>query len=646
MSRLKPPIRSLARRNAAGFLAVGASLAVWAATCLPTSDAARTRLGREFRFEAVPLGAPDRPEDRRLRPVAPSYEGVRAWISSVGAGVALFDLGGDGVSDDVCLVDPRTDTVTVQPAPGSGARYRPFVLRPPDAAPYEAPMGCLPADLNEDGRQDVVVYYWGRSPSVFLRKPAERPARIAFQHQNLLDRPQIWNTNAATLGDYDGDGHLDLVFGNYFPEGARVLDPTGDHGNIVMPDSLSGGRNGGTNRLLRFTGTSRGAVRFEEVKGVFDSGAGAWTLALGTQDLDGDFRPDLYVANDFAPDQLLINESEPGRIRFRAARGTRHLATPKSKVVGGDSFKGMGVAFTDLNADEIPDILVSNITEPYALQESNFAFVSTGSRDMHRGHAPYDDRSEELGLSRSGWSWDVKAADFNNDGVDEVMHATGFVRGTVNRWAQLQETATSNDLIVAHPGLWPYIRAGDDLSGRNANTFFARTDDGRYVDAARRVGVGTEAVSRGFAVGDVQGDGRLDFAVANQWGQSTLYLNRSEHSPFLGLRLKLPTGVCPQGPGLRTALPARPAIGAVARLVPATGAPQVRQLYPANGHGGVSAPDLLFGLSGQTTANPVRVDLSWRDACGRIHKTTETFAPGWHQVLLTSDGRARKVAER
>jgi len=35
-----------------------------------------------------------------------------------------------------------------------------------------------------------------------------------------------WNTNAATIGDLDGDGHLDLVFGNYFPDGARTLDPT------------------------------------------------------------------------------------------------------------------------------------------------------------------------------------------------------------------------------------------------------------------------------------------------------------------------------------------------------------------------------------------------------------------------------------
>ena len=33
-----------------------------------------------------------------------------------------------------------------------------------------APMGCLPLDANEDGLMDIVVYYWGRSPVVFLQQ--------------------------------------------------------------------------------------------------------------------------------------------------------------------------------------------------------------------------------------------------------------------------------------------------------------------------------------------------------------------------------------------------------------------------------------------------------------------------------------------
>ena len=63
--------------------------------------------------------------------------------------------------------------MTVAPAPGTGARYRPFTL---DAAPlpYDArttaPMGCLPGDFDADGRLDLLVYYWGRTPVLFLRR--------------------------------------------------------------------------------------------------------------------------------------------------------------------------------------------------------------------------------------------------------------------------------------------------------------------------------------------------------------------------------------------------------------------------------------------------------------------------------------------
>ena len=141
-------------------------------------------------------------------------------------------------------------------------------------------------------------------------------------------------------------------------------------------------------------------------------------------DLDGDLLPELYFANDFGPDTLLHNTSTPGQLRFAPLHGRRGFTTPRSKVIGRDSFKGMGVDFADLNRDGLADIFVSNIASPFALQESHFVFVSTGdTRAMQAGRAPFVDRSDPLGLARSGWGWDIKADDFDNDGCCNVVCA-------------------------------------------------------------------------------------------------------------------------------------------------------------------------------------------------------------------------------
>ncbi|MFI9010102.1 CRTAC1 family protein [Actinosynnema sp. NPDC053489] len=627
-------MRALVRRHLVRAVALLGCLAVVGFTVTPAPPPAeRAALAQRFGFTAHPLGAEGRAAGART--VAPGYEGIRSWISSMGAAAALFAVDGGAVSRDVCLVDPRADRVEVRPAPTTGPRYAPFALEPggPAADPPTAPMGCLPVDLDEDGWQDVVVYYWGRSPVLFLRSPGEPPSASAFRARELVEPRRVWNTNAATVGDFDGDGHVDLVFGDYFPGGARLLDPAAT-GPQPMPDSLSQATNGGPLRLFR----AAGGGRFTEAPDAFPARVRTgWALALGAQDLGGRGLPDLYVANDFGPDHLLVNQSAPGFPSFRAVRGRRHATTPKSKVLGADSFKGMGVAFTDLDARGVPDILVSNITEPFALQESNFAFVATAGRAavadrLARGEAPYDDLAEDLGLSRSGWSWDVKAADFDNSGRDEVMHATGFFAGGVDGWPQLQELAMANDLALRHPALWPRFTGDADLSGHDRNTFLTRDATGRFVDVARDVGVGTDAVSRAFAVGDVDDDGRLDFAVANQWARSTLYRNTSPAGAFLGLRLREPVGACG---GVATGA-TTPAIGAEAE-VPVPGGTVLRQLYPANGHNGVNAPELHFGL-GPAPPATVPVRLSWRDDCGRRHAASVPLAPGWHRLLLHPDG--------
>ncbi|WP_346622470.1 VCBS repeat-containing protein [Blastococcus montanus] len=565
----------------------------------------------------------------------PDFSGVQAWIAAVGGAVSLSDLRGLGRSADGCLVDPRDDSVTVFPVPEAGGPdYPRFQLRPTDLA-YDttmAPMGCVPGDFDEDGTTDLLVTYWGRSPIVFMNQGSgvAGPTADGFHAHELVDPPQIWNTTTANVGDVDGDGHLDILLGNFFPDGARVLDPTAtDDGRMAMNSSLGKALNGGGAKLF-LTKPTGGVQDMPEIidatSALPTSSTSAWTLATGMQDLTGDLLPEVYLANDFGPDQLLVNDSTPGRAGFTAVYGSRDPYTPRSQVLGHDSFKGMGVTFTYADGGGLPSIMVGNITTEFGLHESNLFFVPSGEpEDLAAGRVPYRERSEALGIARAGWSWDVKAGDFDNSGVDEILQSTGFLKGVDNAWPELQELAMGNDQLVLDPDFWPTLGPDADLAGHQPNPFWVRDGEGRYADLASAVEIDEPWNSRGIALGDVDGDGRLDALVANQFEDSVLLLNQGPvNRPAAYLQL-VSRGAAGGD---------RPAIGAQVELeLPGGGK---AQLYPANGHSGVSASDVHLALP---PGPPVAARVSWRDATG-LHSREVMLEPGRHQLVLDEDQSA------
>lgn len=599
------------------------------------SDAEQDALASRFAFTVLDLNTAPA-NAKTLRQVAPTLQHFRSWINAVGAAVALTDLRGLGRPADACLVDPRDDNVTLRSVPGSGASdYGVITLRPTGLRYNDtmAPQGCVPADLDEDGDLDLIVYYWGRSPVLFVNTggPAATPRATGFVATELVTPMVVWNSTGLNVGDLDGDGHLDVIVANYFPDGARVLDPlASDETRMQMQEGMGKATNGGVNRVMLSRPTGRPDTRpqLTDVSNALpDEVARAWTLAIGLQDLTGDLLPEVYLGNDFGPDHLLVNQSTPGQLRLRKVIAERTWTMPKSKVLGRDSFKGMGITFTYNDGDELPTMVVSNITQPFGLQESNFAFVPTGTgADLLAGRVPFRDDSEPLGLARSGWGWDVKAGDFNNDGVDEIMQATGFLAGHTDRWPELQELAIANDQVVRYPAAWPNFEPGDDLSGHQSNPFWVRAPNGRYADVAAPVGIGQPDVSRGLAYGDVNGDGLLDALVANQWQDSRVLLNIAP-SAAEGIRLEL---LMPAANGR-----VRAAIGASVSTGPAASPAQKAQLYPANGHAGVSAATLQLAAAPGGAGLPVTI--TWRDANG-VHRADLSLLPGHQAVLLNPDG--------
>lgn len=640
------------RRQTARFSAVALIFVFYSLSRLPVLPAAeRAELASQFRFAATTL--PNQPgfAPRAIRTVHPDLAHTAGWLSAMGAAVALNDLDGDGLPNDLCSVDIRIDQVIVAPAPDTGERYPAFVLDH-SALRYDpatmAPVGCLPNDMNEDGRMDLLVYYWGRTPVAFLNQggapgTAQTLTPDAYRPQEIADGAEVWWSSAATFADFDGDGHADLLVTNYFPDNTVLLG-NGEGPLTWMEESLSRAFNGGGTHLFRWESAvndSNPAVTFSQVNGLFsDEIAHAWTLAIGAADLDGDLLPEIYFANDYGPDRLLHNRSTPGDLHFAPLDGEKFFTTPNSQVLGRDSFKGMGVDFGDMNGDGLLDIYVSNIAADFALHESHFAWINTGeTARMQEGIAPFVDQGEALGLSRSSWSWESRLADLNNDGVLEALQATGFKKGTVNRWAELQELGLGNDNLTHFPAAWPIFDLDADLNGDAPNGFFVRSASGRYFDLAADIGIAEAQVTRAIATADVDGDGDLDFAVANQWAASRFYRNDCPAcGNFLGLHLLLPLDQESQAvirsgqPGADTI--GRPAIGAFARVHLAGGQTLVGMVDGGNGQAGERSSDLHWGLGDHAADTPLTVDLHWRDASGQVQQQTVQLTPGWHTLLL------------
>jgi hypothetical protein len=197
-----------------------------------------------------------------------------------------------------------------------------------------------------------------------------------------------------------------------------------------------------------------------------------------------------------------------------------------------------------------------------------------------------------------------------------------MIAGDRNAWPELQSLAAGNTAFLPDPRNWPTFSIGADVAGKDLDAFFAYGPDGLYMNINREVGLDQPMVSRGVATADVDGDGRMDFALSNCWAPSYFYHNASTTSgSYLALRLLHPIEPTPftvlAG---RPQVRGRPAFGAQATVhLPPRGRRLTREVDGGNGHTGRRSAELHFGLGRvAATTKTIPVTLRWRRTDGRL----------------------------
>ncbi|MGE3822365.1 MAG: CRTAC1 family protein [Isosphaeraceae bacterium] len=491
-------------------------------------------------------GIPDDPE--------PWPDGTYRLVEMTRGGVALLDYDNDG---DLDVLEVRS---APPGRPDEGRTPRLFQRRSDGAfvdvsaqAGLDEPLdgqGVAVGDVDDDGDLDVYLTTFGAN--VFYRN--EGNGRFVNATASAGFSGERFSVSAA-FTDYDADGDLDLFVAHYveFDPTVRCLtrgtveEYCGPQMFQPTLDTLY--RNDGKGR---FTDVSAEA-------GIDKPGRG---LGVACMDFTGDGLVDILVANDGEMNHLWVNQ---GQGRFQDEAIARGVAVNGAGVAEAN----MGVAVGDVDVDGLLDLFVTHMQG-----ETNMLCVALPG-------GLFVDRSVSSGLSGTDLPYTGFGCvflDYDNDGDLDLAIANGRVRaGPVadgaDRGAFWNRYAEPNQL---------YENQGD---GRFVEVFARSGSFGRRAD-----------VSRGLAVGDLDGDGDLDLVEGLVDGPPRIHRN------------DLATGN--HWLSVRAMTSNRDAIGAVASLS-LEGRTLIRPILPGGSYVSGHDPRAHFGLG--RTARVDAVDVRWPD---------------------------------
>ncbi len=360
--------------------------------------------------------------------------------------------------------------------------------------------------------------------------PAQ-PASPALAYNRVVPLETTSETSAnVSLGDLNGDGHLDVVLakGRHWPLVNRVMLGDGRGGFAPAFDLGPASDKSYSGRLVDLDGDgdldvvlsndtpSPKRIYLNDGRGRFAPGTvygdSLWPMRNATvADMNGDGRPDIIAANR--------NGRRPGFNYICLNDGRGGFGAP---CVPFAPEPATTITAADFNRDGRPDLLV-----PHRNGGQSRLYLGAAGGDLATmASLPFGPADAQLRIA--------EAADFDGDGALDVV-AIDEVRGPA-LYVGRGDGTFAPPVPVGAPGIKPYaLTVGDlDCDGRpdfvvgnvQAPSAVYRNDGG-FRFTATPFGDGQGAVY-GIAIGDVNEDGRPDIAVARSEAPNTLYLATGE----------------------------------------------------------------------------------------------------------------------
>ncbi|HEY3739735.1 MAG TPA: CRTAC1 family protein [Bryobacteraceae bacterium] len=478
---------------------------------------------------------------------------------TMAGGVAVFDYNNDGNLDLFFVNGADIKTLNKGSSPKYSNRlYRndgkgnfTDVTTQAGLAGYGYDIGVAIGDYDNDGFNDIFVagvhrntLYHNNGNGTFTDVTAK--SGLASPHADP-DYGPLWSVGAVWF-DANNDGLLDLFIVNYVAwdiKNEPVCEAQG-HREYCHPKFFK--------KLPNQLFLNRGNGVFEDVSA--QSGIRAHPgkgMSAVVADYDNDGLMDIFVANDKVYNSLFHNLGG-GKFEERAFDANVALRD------NGEFISSMGADFRDLNNDGYPDIHV------VALDDETFpVFLNTGKGEFT--DATRGTKMGPLSLPMAGFSTNI--ADFDNDGWKDMFVTRGHV----------QSPQAAPRITVDQPNSVFRNLGGNTFAAYTAEAGLTTRPAGRH---------------RGSAIGDLNGDGKLDVVATAIGRTAEIWMNKSlAANHWLEIMLE----------GTKSN---RNGIGARVKLTTKSGT-QYDHMSTASGYASSSAGPLHFGLGADARAESIEI---------------------------------------